>query len=474
MVSRATTGDPVPTSPHASDDHWEDVEDIENHPRPFTLTPSSSGSVRVGISSPRKRRFVQTRTTYIASPARKPALPPTPKKTKLNRKGVAQEEIIGHAVQGASFTLRYVFSILSIAIRLLRIPLALLAFLWLLALIVGRISLTLRVAFGPLCYVPGLYGSRFCNPPPRAIAGVEQPRWADYPKLVDIQSTTFEHLLDGSVGGSGLALEIKKAEMATTDLATLVRISNLKSRDMLSDTLGEFVEDAKKTGRDLQKLSSKIGGAVDSIMAINDHALHSIEAEQSKPPTIMSLYGLIPWSAQKALNDVVAHTFGEAMGVLASSMQRLILEAEVNIANLDKLEERLMTIHDLVSREDLSLSSAKSELLADLWTKLGGNKKKLRGFESHLDLLKNLSLYRKKALAHVVASLQALNTLSSDMEDIRERVAAPELMGPSIPIQVHMKSIKSGLERLKDGRVRAKKLEEDTVRRILGIGETSG
>jgi hypothetical protein len=100
--------------------------------------------------------------------------------------------------------------------------------------------------------------------PPHHIEG-PPPKWADYPKLVDVQSATFEQLLDESVGGSGLALEIKKAEMATTDLSTLVRVSNLKSRDLIAESLTEFVEDAKKTGRGLQKLSSKVGGAVDGL-----------------------------------------------------------------------------------------------------------------------------------------------------------------------------------------------------------------
>jgi hypothetical protein len=80
---------------------------------------------------------------------------------------------------------------------------------------------------------------------------------------MDVQSATFEHLLDESVGGSGLSLEIKKAQLATADLATLVRISDLKSREMLADTLVEFMNDAKSTGSGLQRLSSKVGGAVD-------------------------------------------------------------------------------------------------------------------------------------------------------------------------------------------------------------------
>ncbi|GLB40283.1 hypothetical protein LshimejAT787_0801540 [Lyophyllum shimeji] len=469
-AARAQARDAAARSSYLSDDgHWEEVEDIEgqHQRRPPTPPPSS---VRVGISSPRKRRLPH-RTTYVASPARKQfAAPPTPKKQKPPPpRVIARKEILDGAVDGASFTFRYFLDVFSTALRLLRRPLGLLAFLWLLALIVGRVSHTIRGVFEPLCYLPGLYGSRFCETPTQVSGDDKAPRWADYPKLIDVQSATFEHLLDESVGGSGLSLEIKKAELATTDLVTLIRISDLKSRDTLSDTLAEFVAEAKKTGRDLQRLSSKIGGAVDNIMAVNDYALHQIDAAHSQPPTVKSLYGLIPWSARKPTNDIVLRTFTEAMGVLSASMQRLILEAELNLANLEKLEERLSTLHDQVSREDSTLTSAKSEVLAELWTKLGGNRKKLRNFDDHLSLLKNLGLYRKKALAHVTAALQSLHAMSSDMEDIRERVAAPELTESRIPVEVHMKSIQSGLERLKAGRVRARRLEEDTIRRVLGI-----
>lgn len=88
-------------------------------------------------------------------------------------------------------------------------------------------------------------------------------QWADYPKLIDVQSRTFEQLLEDIAGGSGLSLEIKKAEMATNDLVTLVRVSDLKSRDLLANTLVGFVEEARKTARGLQKFTSKVGSAVD-------------------------------------------------------------------------------------------------------------------------------------------------------------------------------------------------------------------
>lgn len=207
-----------------------------------------------------------------------------------------------------------------------------------------------------------------------------------------------------------------------------------------------------------------------SILAVNDYALHSIEEAYSNGPSPYSISALLPWSKTSRVSDIVTKTFTESMNVVAASMERLILEAEVNLANLDKLEADLSVLYEIVSREDSSLTSAKSELLSELWTKVGGNRKKLRGYDDHIRLLQNLGGYRKKALVHVVAALQTLRAMSDDMEDLRERVAAPELAGSKIPVEVHMRSIRSGVERLKEGRIKAKKIEEEAVRRVLAVG----
>jgi len=78
-----------------------------------------------------------------------------------------------------------------------------------------------------------------------------------------VEYKSLESLLDEAVEGPGLALEIKKAEMATSDLVTLVRISKLNSREILANSLGEFVKDARKVGRGLTRFSSRVGGAMD-------------------------------------------------------------------------------------------------------------------------------------------------------------------------------------------------------------------
>ena len=134
--------------------------------------------------------------------------------------------------------------------------------------------------------------------------------------------------------------------------------------------------------------------------------------------------------------------------MLSANMQRLVLEAEASISDLNKLEKHLKSIHKIVTREGLSISSAKSELLAQLWTILGGNRDQLRGMDEKLALLKGVGGYRNRALAHVVAALQMLESMAEDLDELRERVTAPELVGDAIPIDVHMKSLRGGLERL--------------------------
>ncbi|KAF7356673.1 hypothetical protein MVEN_01001800 [Mycena venus] len=442
---------------HFDDEKHEVVEQIISSPTSRS-TARSSGSIRT--PSPRKRRF---KTVYIAAPgppprkSRLPAVEPTKTKMPLPTEKV---------YDGGLFLLGYGWDVFKTSIRLLRQPLSFLVFLWMFAFILNRISLTMRAALVPLCYIPGIAGTSLCLPDTYADTSNnrQSPKWADYPTLIDVQSATIGQLLDESSSGSALALKIKKAEMATTDLVTLVRVSDLKSRDMLGDALRQFVNDARTTGRALNKLNSKVGGAVDGIMAVNDHALHTIEAAQSQSPSILSY--LVPWTPPKT--DLVLSTFEDSMNYLSFTVQGLVLEFELNLQNLNKLEEQLSVLHELVSREDRSISSAKSELLAELWTKVGGNKRKLRGYDEHLYLLQGLTEYRKQALVHVVSALQTLTQMSEDIENIRERVAAPELVGSRIPVQVHIKSIQSGLERLKEGRSKAKIKESEAVKNILG------
>jgi len=442
-LTDAEAFEPPPAFGH-DDGVWEDVPDhnlAETNQRPPYSSPSSNGSQRSNFASSFKQKNIKEDIQPLIH--------------------VDSEKIRDAFTTGASNTFEYATDVVRHAFWVLRKPFGILLALWILALLLTKLSSAFRTVFYPICYIPGFTRSPWCQSP---LDLKNVPQWADFPRLMDVQGSTFEQLLDESVGSAGLSLEIKKAEMATSDLVTLVKVSDLKSRELLARSLEDFVGDARKSGRGLQKLSSKIGGAVDTILAVNDHALNTIKAHEAKSRGLIARFSPLSSTSKQ----LITKTFDDAMTILSSSMQRIVLEAQVSMSNLDNLEQRLTTLHEIIIRENGSISAEREQLLADLWTFLGGNKRKVRGLDGHLFLLRNIGEYRTKALAHVSAAMHALEGMSEDMEDLRERVAAPDIAGDRIPVEVHMKSIKAGLDRLTEQRYRARIREEENIQRFLG------
>jgi len=207
-----------------------------------------------------------------------------------------------------------------------------------------------------------------------------------------------------------------------------------------------------------------------SIMAVNGYAMRTIGDAEKNAPSPYSLTALMPFRVGPTKQEVIIGAFTGAMSTFSEVIERLILEAELSLHNLDILEEDLTAIREAVTLEDLSTVAERNELLAQLWTHLGGNRDELRDYEGRLSLLRDLGNYRKQAQDHVLAALQTLTMMSEDMEDLRERVAAPELVDGRIPLHVHLESIQKGLERLQEGRVRAKEREDEVMRRMIGLG----
>jgi hypothetical protein len=159
----------------------------------------------------------------------------------------------------------YIAEVLGIFVRVMKLPLSIALVVLVCVYALSTMSDAIRSALAPVCSTPII--SLICRTslfrPVHLPNSDRTPRWADFPSLLNVESKTLESLLDEMVEGPGLALEIKKAEMATSDLATLVRTSDLRSRDMLADSLGKFVKDARKVGRGLARFSAKVGGTVD-------------------------------------------------------------------------------------------------------------------------------------------------------------------------------------------------------------------
>jgi hypothetical protein len=263
------------------DDHsWEDVSDDD--PRRPSAPPSTVGSPsnsvrRTTRSAARRRRTAKTtpRRQYTHEDTLTPPRAPRERHLTARPSPLPPAVVPGPSPFGAlpSHVQSYVSDILGTVFRMLKIPISLVLVLFacicVISLASGAISGAIRTALSPICTIPiiglacpPLDKSYPVSPPNRV------PRRPDFPRLLDVESKTLESLLDETVEGPGLALEIKKAELATSDLVTLVRVSKLNSRDALADSLGEFVKDARKAGRGLTRFSSRVGGAVDKYVIL--------------------------------------------------------------------------------------------------------------------------------------------------------------------------------------------------------------
>jgi hypothetical protein len=249
----------------SSDSSWEDEDDIVDSPNNGGLRPSSPASTSTTTTRKHKRRrthlATNRRNDRIQASLPTPSNPPRDK--KASHALPSADVLLDGAKEISTLTIRYVWDVSSRAFHHSRYMLGFLLALWIVALITLQISPTLWGAVSPVCYLPLISGSDLCKSWHNTVLGKQPPRWADYPKMVDLQSKTFEQLMDESIGGSALSLEVKKVEMTISDLVSFVRLSKLKAKDTLASSLIDFVLDAKKAGRGLQKLSSKIGGTVD-------------------------------------------------------------------------------------------------------------------------------------------------------------------------------------------------------------------
>jgi hypothetical protein len=355
------------------DNSWEDLSDDEPRRRSKPRSTSSNSFRSATKSSARRRTPKPTpkptpRRWNVyedhGSPVRAPReLSVSPGPPPPRPAAVVPGPSLLVALPSGVDVLRYISDILGTVFRVLKIPISLvlatIACLYVISLASGAI----RTALAPICSIPivGLACPSLEPIKPKPIPNSGRvPRRPDFPGLLNVESKSLEALLDESAEGPGLALEIKKAEMATTDLVTLVHISKLNSREVLADSLRNFVKDARKVSRGLTRFSSRVGGAVDNIIAVNEYALGAIEAADAKSS---SLSRFLPFGKSES-KQVVMQTFTEAMNTLSTNMQRLVLEAEVSISDLNKLEEHLISIHEIVSRENSSISVARGELLA--------------------------------------------------------------------------------------------------------------
>lgn len=447
---------------------------------PELIMPSihedSIGGSWLGEEKPRKRREAPRRATRPEQQSRDHHI--------RSRDPATETDALKLIANFMQPILKWIFEVLGGAFLALKTPISyfLAAYLFLGALVLLRNLLTssITTALSPLCRLPGsslvipLCRTSFSGP-----SASDPP--VQFDELMTVQSK-FEDVLAASAGGVSLPLDMKRGETSIRDLRTVVRHSSLHSKNELVLEFDNFIQTARIASTDLQKFNSHVGRGVDNVLATarwTKRVLDGIAIQDAQQGAIASFVNgklLAPFKPVKFTEDALLDQYIQHTRIVEDEIQRLVLEAQSLLQVLTNLEDRLDVIHNIATREDIRAQTSRQEVLSELWTILGGNRHKVGRLDSQLNLLRQVNTYRQTAFAHVSGTMLKLQAMSAELEELRERVGGVELLGGrmGVPLRVHIENIEMGVERLEEGRIRAKEVEGEIMRKAVEGGGAKG
>ncbi|KAK2046849.1 hypothetical protein LZ31DRAFT_178143 [Colletotrichum somersetense] len=398
-------------------------------------------------------------------------------------------ERLSESLPGALFNiLAWVFNVIGMALSYVQKPLALCLAIWLFfgasIMLQNLVTKSITTSLSPLCRIPGAayLDLPFCPSFASSTGDGQDSRSSnvEFDDLMNVQSQ-FEQVLERSADGVSLPMEMKRSESSIRDLRTMVRYSELPQRDELVYEFNEYIDTARLTAADLQKFNVHVGSAVDSVISINrwtSRYLDTLSASETTDVGVISQWAswffypftptITPFSERTLLDKYIEHT-----AMVSERISSLIVEAQGVLLLLTKAEEHLNQIYELVTRSSNSVKSRRDEVLWTLWTLVGANNKRLHNLNSQLSLLRQVDRQRITAVAQVSALIVDLEKIQAGLGDLRDRVAAPELVRDSaiaVPLTVHIETIDRGVERLEDARQRIRANENDRIREALARG----
>ncbi|CAG7852020.1 SubName: Full=Uncharacterized protein {ECO:0000313/EMBL:CCA75685.1} [Serendipita indica DSM 11827] len=267
--------------------------------------------------------------------------------------------------------------------------------------------------------------------------------WAALARIQD----QFAPILRSSGTGITALRDMDQVTKAVRDLKALVGESDLESRDRVIPVLQAIAQSATKTGADLFELDSKVVRASDTMSMINNHAIQSLKA--------ISL-------SQKSLSGAIYHYF-HPKDAREQLREELDAACDQMLGGVDSLVNHAHGIWGLLKIQEDNFASIRKEfnsdiksndanvglLLAQLWTRVGGNKNRLKYYEGHNELLKEVTVHVETATERVSWTIDQLLQIISAIKDLRERLTVwVHTEKFALPIERHLEVVMSGALRL--------------------------
>ncbi|KAF9951810.1 hypothetical protein BGZ65_005742 [Modicella reniformis] len=246
-------------------------------------------------------------------------------------------------------------------------------------------------------------------------------------------------------GGPPLPVLIKKTELAVVDLKVLVKHSDIPkdSKQMLVERLERYHLKAKVASRQMQVLQSRTEGCLDGLVIRNMYLIRELDRLQHQQELLRKerTFGL--WDrlinlASGGTGTGLATSERKVVQLYQSSMEDarrnvrdLIFKTQLVVESLDILEDTLMSISELTVLEKKQQRSGHSEVMAQIWTRLGGNRLEVESFGDNLDLLENMDGQRMAAKGQISAALLKLTSFEIEMGNLNEKIADAVIVGAS-------------------------------------------
>lgn len=328
-----------------------------------------------------------------------------------------------------------------------------------------------------LCAIPFAHHVLpFCD----TITPIPSDRKADFDQLVSLQNT-FENIVKDNHDSYSLPAKMVTSRLTMRDLKTQVEASTLPSKAELMNELENFVILSRETSDKISKYSSSLGAVADKIITTNHMTLKILqEIDATASPQSQTLSHINPFAIffsppdtiqQRIFARYVYHISEikddiSALLVVSSSLEHL----------LDLLDTQLENIFAIGLRDDKRLNRDREELLSLFWTRLGGNRGPKATNTASLELIQSVISYRNRAMELVHSTNLRLKEISYGLENLRDGVARPEIMGYSEdhPLEWHIDIVGKSVERLRIARGEAKVVEADEIKKGLALLDNVG
>ncbi|KAI0893739.1 hypothetical protein F4806DRAFT_475590 [Annulohypoxylon nitens] len=334
---------------------------------------------------------------------------------------------------------------------------------------------SIATPLAPLCRVPGvsLMNLPFCPDSSQSGKG-DGSSPVEFEELMNVQAQ-FEKVLEDSAQGVSLPMDMKRSEASVRDLRTMVKYSDLPTRAELVHEFDNYIEAVRVSADDLQMFNTHVGSAVDSVISINrwtSRYIDSIALNREANDNMMSRFSdwlFSPFQSPGFDERVLLDKYIEHTALVSDKIQNLILEGTAVMRLLHQAEGSLELINEHVVHTGNVVKEKHNEVFWNVWTLVGANTRRLHNLKGQLSLLQQVETQRHSAVRRLSNLIHDLTDIRTKLSDLRDRVAAPELLADTndIPLTVHIETINAGVERLETARSRIRAEENERLQQAL-------